>query len=128
MQLPARALNSLHPTPLAFRFATASAPLPRGSVKTKARPKRPGLAGTGAWRRDESLRLLRRRLGEITFERLVGFLGEVGVELAELAAARDEAFVGALEEGGLDLDRLLQRLGAEQLFGCRGSGLESLLR
>src|SRR5262249_17873974 len=80
------------------------------------------------WRRDEAACLLRTGLGEITLERLVGFLGEVGVKLAELAAARHETLVGGLEEIRLNLDRLLQALRAEQLFGCRRSVLEGFLR
>src|SRR4029077_14085354 len=72
--------------------------------------------------------LLHAGLGEITLERLVGFLGEVRVKLAELAAARDEPLVGGLDEVGLDLDRLFQALGAEQLFGCRRRRLEGFLR
>src|SRR5262249_57941836 len=96
--------------------------------KIKARPNGRAWAGSGVWRRDETPRLLRAGLGEITLERFVGFLGEISVKLAELAAARDETLVGGLDEIRLDLDRLFQTLGAEQLFGCRGSVLEGFLR
>src|SRR5947209_15199582 len=100
------------------------------SVLRKQKPDRTaGLAQSAAQGAAvRRARLLHAGLGKITLERLVGFLGEVGVKLAELAAARHESLVGGLDEVGLDLDRLLQALGAEQLFGCRRRVLEGFLR
>src|SRR5262245_51143204 len=109
--------------------ASRASTLPlRGRDKTKARPNGRAWVGGGARRRDGAARLLRAGLGEITLEWLVGFLGEVGVKLAELAAARHETLVRGLEEIRLNLDRLLQALRAEQLFGCRRGVLEGFLR
>ena len=74
-------------------------------------------------------RLLRRReLGQIALVRLVGFLGEVGIEFADLGRLGHEALIGALEIVLLDFDRLLDRLRAEQLLERRGAVLERLLR
>ena len=66
--------------------------------------------------------------GEDAFERLVGFLGEIGVQLTELGRFGDEAFVCRLGVLGLHFDRLVQRLDAEQLLEGGRTVLESLLR
>jgi hypothetical protein len=60
-------------------------------------------------------------LGDGHFKRLEGFLGEIGVEFADLGRLGDEAFIGGLGVGGLDLDRLVERLGAEQLAAVPSS-------
>src|ERR1051326_1666331 len=110
-------------------FTLPSSVLCRLSSENKSPTERPGLHRQRRIApRDGTALLLRAGLGEITLERLVGFLGEIGVKLAELAAARHEALVGGLEEVRLDLDRLFEALGAEQLFGCRRSVLEGFLR
>ena len=64
----------------------------------------------------------------VSLERLVGLLGEIGIELADLGRLGDEALVGGLRVVGLDLDRLVERLGAEQLLHDLGAVLEGLLR
>src|SRR6476659_1774240 len=93
-------------------------------AKQKARPTGPGLLVS----REPGELLRRRDFRDEAFERLVGLLREVGVELAELGRLRDEAFVGALHVFALHLDRLLQRLGAEQLLERGAAVLEALLR
>src|SRR6476659_3527815 len=73
--------------------------------------------------------LLRRSgLRDIGLERLVGFLGEIGIELADLGRLRDKALVGRLRIVGLDFNRLLERLHAQQLLHDLAAVLEGLLR
>src|SRR5665213_99567 len=72
--------------------------------------------------------LLRRRgLHRESLERLVGLLGEIGIELAHLGRLGDEALIGRLRVVGLDLDCLVERFGAQQLFHNLGAVLERLL-
>jgi len=74
-------------------------------------------------------RLLDRRdLAELTLERLVGFLGERGVELAKLGCLGDKALIRALGVVALHLDRLFQRLRADELLARRRALLEHFLR
>src|SRR6202790_5902052 len=61
------------------------------------------------------------------FDRLVGLLGEIGIEFADLGRLGDEAFVGGLGEVALHFDRLVEGLGTEQLLGRRRALLERLL-
>src|SRR5450759_2272425 len=68
------------------------------------------------------------RLRHQGLERLVGLLGEIGIEFADLGGLGYEALIGGLGVFGLHLDRLLERLDAEQLFQRRGAVFESLLR
>src|SRR5205823_108834 len=83
----------------------------------------PGLSA-----RETPVALFRRgRLGHIALERLVGFLGKVGIERTELAGARHEALVAALDEVGLHFNRLLEALGAQELLGGRRGRFERVL-
>src|SRR5438128_2124709 len=70
----------------------------------------------------------RRDLAELALERLVRFLGESGVELAELGRLGDETLIRAFDVVALHLDRLLERLRADELLGRSGTLLEHLLR
>ena len=70
----------------------------------------------------------RSSLADVGFERLVGLLGEIGIKLAELGRLGDEAFIGGLGVVGLDLDRLVERLGADELLDDGCIRFESLLR
>ena len=92
---------------------------------TKSPAKRPGFDSTHAYAQTY---LAGVGLGDVGLERLVGLLGEIGIELADLGRLGDEAFVGGLGVVGLDLDRLVERLGAEQLLDDLGAVLERLLR
>src|SRR5690606_25469596 len=67
---------------------------------------------------DITILLLRRggRLGNRAFDRLVGLLGEIGIEFADLRRLGDEALIGVLVKLGLHFERLVERLGAEQFF------------
>src|SRR6266508_2518224 len=87
--------------------------------------------------RCRALHSLDRRLGagslavgaaEIALEGLVGLLREIGIELADTGRARDEALIGGLGVVALDLDRLLERLDAEQLLHRGAALFEGLLR
>src|SRR5581483_3820840 len=60
-------------------------------------------------------------------DRLVGFLGELGIHAADLRHLMHVAVVGALGEAALDLDRLLERLGRQQLLEGGGALLEGAL-
>src|ERR1044072_6978379 len=64
----------------------------------------------------------------IIFERLVCFFDEVGVERTNLSRLGDKALIGVLEVNLLELHRLLQRLGTEQLLKSLGALFEGLLR
>src|ERR1700730_12714414 len=64
----------------------------------------------------------------MALERLVGFLGEVGIKLAELGRLGDKALIGALDVIALHLERLLQRFRADELLGRGSALLEHLLR
>src|ERR1700688_2799051 len=61
------------------------------------------------------------------FDRLIGLLGEVGIELADLGRLGDEAFVSGLEVVALHFDGLVEGLGAEQLLNRGRALLERLL-
>src|SRR4051794_7739444 len=67
-------------------------------------------------------------LGEETLERLIALLGEVGVQFTELGRLGYETLVAGFDILALHLNRLLQRLGAEQLLERRATILEGLLR
>src|SRR4051812_9953642 len=71
--------------------------------------------------------LLRRSLG-VSLERLVGLLGEIGIELADLGRLGDEALIGGLGVVDLDLEGLVERLNAHHLLQRLGAFLERLLR
>src|SRR5215510_8229619 len=68
--------------------------------------------------------LLRRRLGHGGLERLVGLLRHARIDLAELGRLRNEVLVSRLHVLALHLDRLVERLGTEQLLGRRGAVLK----
>src|SRR5262249_49828252 len=70
--------------------------------------------------------LLRRRLVDAGLERLVGLLRHARVELADLGRLRYELLVGRLEIVALHFDRVVNRLGAEQLLRRRRAVLECL--
>ena len=57
-------------------------------------------------------------------ERRNGVLSELGVELTGLRGLGDQAVVGVLDISGLDLERLVERLGADELFERRDTLLE----
>src|SRR5689334_8747648 len=65
---------------------------------------------------------------ERLLDRLVGFLGELGIHAADLRHLMHVAVVGALGEARLDLDGLLDRLGGGKLLEGGGAFLEGLLR
>src|SRR5690348_11885243 len=94
--------------------------------------KKPGQIGRALLTQHYATRLGWRSLGRlglsgIGLERLVGLLGEIGIEFADLRRLGDEALVGGLGIIGLDLDRLVQRPGAEKLLEKLGAILERLL-
>src|SRR4051794_23470227 len=101
---------------------------PAASRDVRSQTKRPG------WRPGPSMccrggeLLCGRDLGEQAFVGLVGLLGEVGVEFTELGRLGDEALIARLDVVALHLDRLLQRLGAEELLQGRAAVFEALLR
>src|SRR6266567_821618 len=77
----------------------------------------------------EARELLRRgHLAELRLERLVSLSGEVGVKLAELGRLRHEALIRASRIVALHLDRLFERLRADQFLGCSRGLLEHRLR
>jgi hypothetical protein len=81
-------------------------PLP-GQAKSPA--DRPGFATQRyAYARYIAALLGRRRLRHKGLEGLVGLLGEVGIELANLGGLGHEALVRGLRIVGLDLDGLIQ--------------------
>src|SRR5215204_4927670 len=99
-----------------------------GSVSRNA--KRPALRPGASLQSKAFCDLLRGLAvgdGDETLVRLEGLLREARIELAELGRLRDEALVGRLDEVGLDLDRLVERLGADELLDRRGRLLERLL-
>src|SRR5262249_47482979 len=82
------------------------------SCKNKARLVRPGSSSA------PKRRLLRRGdFPELALERLVGLPGEVGIKLAELGRFRHKALIRALGVVGLHLDRLFERLRADEFLG-----------
>src|SRR5215218_3145671 len=99
-----------------------------GSVSRNA--KRPAFR-PGASLQSKAFRDLLRGLavgdGDETLVRLEGLLREARIELAELGRLRDEALVGRLDEVGLDLDRLVERLRADELLERGSRLLEGLL-
>src|SRR5436190_24277942 len=101
----------------------AAAPLQR---------KKPGRMGRALRTQNNATlhaNLLRRSgLRDVGLERLVGFLGEISVELAHLGGLRDKALVGRLRIVSLDLNRLLERLHTQQLLHDLAAVLEGLLR
>ena len=68
-----------------------------------------------------------RHLGDEGLERLVGVLGEVLVELADLGGLGDEGLVGGLGVVGLHFDRLVERADAGKLLEERTALFERLL-
>jgi hypothetical protein len=70
------------------------------------------LLGAGRSRRRSDHRLGRRAQGA---EGREGVLGQLGVELTGLRGLGDQALVGVLDVRGLDLERLVERLGADEL-------------
>src|SRR5262245_17067338 len=114
------------PTPGAF-----SAPFLRRTLSTRPRKLRsktkPGLCGRALHRRRNDALLHRGDLPELALERLVGLPGEVGIKLAELGRFRHKALIGALGIVGLHLDRLFERLRANEFLGRGGALLEHLL-
>src|SRR5262245_7782869 len=98
------------------------------AAATRAGQKRPG-ARAGPWQSAWRCRLLARRdLRQVALERLVGLLGDIGVEFADLGRLGDKAFVGGLHVVGLPLACLFQRLGTHQPLDRGGAILERLLR
>src|SRR5687768_13683648 len=83
--------------------------------------------GPRAGRLPKSLRRGRDGLGDDALERLVGVLGDRGIELAELGDLGDIALEGGLDVVRLDLDRLVERLDAGELLDRGRAGLERLL-
>src|SRR5688572_15253327 len=75
-----------------------------------------------ACRRDRRGDVTSARALQHLLDRLVGLLGELGIKTAELGNLVQVVVVGALGEARLDLDRLLERLGREQLLD-RGRAL-----
>src|SRR5471032_428395 len=61
------------------------------------------------------------------FDRLVGLLGEIGIEFADLGCLGNEAFIRGLEVFALHFDRRIERLRAEQLLERGRALLERLL-
>src|SRR5215475_11827041 len=108
-----------------------SAPFLRRTLSTRPRKLRsktkPGLCGRALHRRRNDALLYRGDLPELALERLVGLPGEVGIKLAELGRLRHKALVGALGVVGLHLDRLFERLRANEFLGRGGALLEHLL-
>jgi hypothetical protein len=66
-------------------------------------------------------------LGHDSLDRLIGILGQADIHFTELGHLGDVGVVGLLGVLGLDLDRLLDRLGADQLLESTGRILERLL-
>src|SRR5262249_69964 len=93
--------------------------------KNKARLMRPAssLVNYAAY---EAL-LHRRDFPELALERLISLPGEVGIKFAQLGRLRHEGLVRALGVVGLHLDRLFERLRANELLGGGGALLEHLL-
>src|SRR5215468_10518142 len=74
-----------------FRASEVVCPLPRQRAQGQ---KKPG-ARAGPWQSAWRCRLLARRdLRQVALERLVGLLGDIGVEFADLGRLGDKAFVG----------------------------------
>src|SRR4029078_9417624 len=100
------------------------------TTKQKARLDEPGFAFqlyyTRRYRRPTQRNLL--RLCEQRFERLVGFLGEIGIKLTDLRSLCYKDLIGRLVVFGLNLDRLVERLHPEKLLKCGGTVFERLLR
>src|SRR5262249_38462621 len=96
------------------------APLADALTPTKARGE-PGFAF------NLRPRSLHGCLGDTGLERPVGLLSKTGIKLAELGRPDDELLVGRLDIVALHLDRLIERLRAEQLLGRHGAVLEHLL-
>src|SRR5215203_3064783 len=86
------------------------------NAKQQARPTGPGFGLLKTTLLYTQTLLCRRGLRHVSLERLVSLFGEIGIKLADLGRLRDEAFVGRLGVVGLDLDGLVDRLGAEKLF------------
>src|SRR3954471_8608921 len=72
--------------------------------------------------------LRRDNLAELALERLVDFPREVRIELTKLGSFRDKALVRALDVVALHLNRLFERLRADELLGGGSAVLEHLLR
>src|ERR1700687_4734724 len=103
------------------RRGKIASPSPGGEpcAREHRQNKKPGQAGRALLTQLNTSRtklLARRGLRDISLERLIGLLGEIGIELADLGRLRDETLVGRLGVVGLDLNRLLDRLHAEELF------------
>ena len=69
----------------------------------------------------------RRELRDDAFQRLVGLLGEIGVEPRDLLRLRNERLISGLREFGLHFERLVQRLHARQLLDKRLGVFKRLL-
>src|SRR5580698_3839830 len=69
----------------------------------------------------------RLHLGNRALDRLEGFLGEVGIKLADLARLGDKAFISDLGIFRLDLNRVVERLGADKLLEVGRARLERAL-
>src|SRR4029079_17123531 len=96
-----------------FCCATLAPPHPppvtscRAGADTIAETKKPGReAGLVSISASELLR--RRSLDHVRLERLVGLLGEIGIELADLGRLGHEAFVSGLGVVSLDFERLVE--------------------
>src|SRR4249919_3928236 len=100
--------------------------------KQKARLIEPGLLYATLPTRNStqlnSTQLNSFRLCEQRLERLVGFLGEIGIELTDLRSLGHKPLIGGLGVLGLNLDRLVERLHAEKLLERGAAVLERLLR
>src|SRR5215467_5750577 len=94
--------------------------------KPRAKTK-PGSCGRALHRRRSDALLHRGDFPELALERLVGLPGEVGIKLAELGRFRHKALIRALGVIGLHLDRLFERLRADEFLGRSGALLEYLL-
>src|SRR5262249_20101662 len=99
----------------------------RRLITSRASKTKPGSCGRALHRRRGDALLHRGDFPELALERLVGLPGEVGIKLAELGRLRHEALIGALGVVGLHLDRLFERLRANEFLGRGGALLEHLL-
>src|SRR5436305_1111244 len=68
------------------------------------------------------------RLGEGALDRAESLASKVRIQFAHPGRLRDETFICRLREIGLDLHRVLDLAGAEQLLKVGGAALERTLR
>src|SRR5690242_12296926 len=88
---------------------------------TKSPADRPGFVVRSVPTRVGSLSV---GFAEEVLERLVGLLRQIRVKLADPRRARDEPLIGRLRIVGLDFDRPVEALGAQEFLGRRAAFLE----